>query len=161
MCGLIASFTSMRRRGLSLLICFLVHFRHPSRKNEPLRYTCCGYPTNVRTSNALVFGFMTSPVRSNRLRLNNCRFQRYESSSSQLDSPTAERLDADWLCISASWSLASTSALRSTQLFYTQLSPRFLEWCNNRATQSIAKEIRCQLFYRCNRFVVAARATLL
>jgi len=39
-----------------------------------------------------------------RLRLDDCRFQRYESRSSQLDSPTArrqwrraERLNADWL----------------------------------------------------------------
>ncbi|TNN61699.1 hypothetical protein EYF80_028061 [Liparis tanakae] len=39
------------------------NFHHPPLNNSPLfqLYTCCGHPTNVGTSNAIAFGFVTSP----------------------------------------------------------------------------------------------------
>jgi len=56
-------------RGLSPWLASVknvIIFFHPPRNNEPvvLLYTCWGHPTHVGTSNALVFGFMTSPVGS-------------------------------------------------------------------------------------------------
>jgi len=92
---------SVRGRGLSPLQNI---FRHPQRNKEPLflRYTSCGNATHVVTSSVLVSGFITSPV-GPRSSVNvsdyvkDFRFQRHVSSSSQLDSSTAEQLSADWL----------------------------------------------------------------
>jgi len=83
--------------------------------------------------------------------VNDFRFQRHESSSSELDSSTAEQLSADWLSQRSVLSVLSLrSALVSPASLCAQIyffyTPPFIEGRNNRATQRIDNEIRCQLF---------------
>jgi len=80
--------------------------------------------------------------------VNDFRIQRHVSSSSQLDSLTEEQLSADWLSQRSVLSVLSAvfSAVplcSKLNFFYT---PRLIECRNNRATQQIDNEIRCQLF---------------
>jgi len=79
-------------RGLSVsrLRIKRYQFVHPPRNNLPLvlLYTCWGHLTNVRTSKALVFGFISSSVDSHSSgtfndEVNCYVFQRYESATSQ------------------------------------------------------------------------------
>jgi len=149
-----SSNVSVRGRGLSPWK-NIVH--HPPRKNNHFSTLySCGNATHVVTCSALVSGFITSPVGAHSSvnvsdDVNDFRFQRHVSSSSQLDSLTEEQLNADWLsqcnimvcplpplrsCFSCG------SALKSTFFILRD----FIERHNNRATQRIDNEIRCQLF---------------
>jgi len=96
--------------------------------------------------------------------VNDFRIQRHKSSSSQLDSPTAEQLSADWL---SQRSVPSVLSLRSAfvspaplcaQLFF--YTPRHIERRNNRSTQrNSLTTILINAFYQFYRFIVAALVT--